>query len=136
MILAAWYHVILAFFFAVACFLLMVVILLQRGRGVGIAGAFGGAGGASATFGAKTGDFLTWVTIVGAGILLVLAVILNYVFVPQKAGLGPPPTPVVTPPAGGDGGAAPTNAPTGGWNLPQNHQFRLPQLPIFGEPTA
>jgi protein translocase SecG subunit len=33
-----WYHTILAFFFAVLAILLMIVILLQRGKGVGLAG--------------------------------------------------------------------------------------------------
>lgn len=80
----AWYLNILATLFAlVACFL-MLVILLQRGRGVGLAGAFGGAG-ASTAFGAKTGDVLTWATIVIAGLFLLVAVGLNFVFVPARA---------------------------------------------------
>ncbi len=41
--------------------LLMVVILLQRGRGGGLAGAFGGAGGQSA-FGTRAGDVFTKIT--------------------------------------------------------------------------
>ncbi len=46
---------------------LSFVILLQRGRGGGLAGALGGAGGQSA-FGTKAGDVLTRITI---GIALV-----------------------------------------------------------------
>jgi len=88
MILAAlWYHPIFAFFFAIVAILLMIVILLQRGKGVGLAGAFGGAGGGTA-FGAKTGDVLTWVTIVFALVLLTFAVALNYVFKSTGPGLG------------------------------------------------
>ena len=49
----------------VICAFLILVILLQRGRGGGLAGAFGGAGGSSA-FGAKTGDVFTWITVVVA----------------------------------------------------------------------
>lgn len=98
MILAAWYHTILAFFFGVLAVLLMIVILLQRGKGVGLAGAFGGTGGATA-FGAKTGDILTWVTIVGAVMLLTLTVILNFVFQETGPGLSPPAAPIA-PPAG------------------------------------
>lgn len=81
-ILAAvrWYHNIWATVFALLAVLLMGVILLQRGRGVGLSGAFGGAGGHTA-FGAKTGDVLTWATIVIAVVLLTLTVGLNYVFV-------------------------------------------------------
>lgn len=107
MLAATVTHFILGFFFAVVAILLMIVILLQRGKGVGLAGAFGGAGGTSAAFGAKTGDFLTWVTIIGAGVLLVFAVLLNYVFVPappELPGNTPAATPPgQTPPAGGSG---------------------------------
>ncbi len=42
---------------------LMIVVLLQRGRGGGLAGAFGGAGGQSA-FGTKAGDVFTKITVV------------------------------------------------------------------------
>src|SRR4030042_7185024 len=87
MILAAWHHVIWGLFFAVLALFLMIVILLQRGKGVGLAGAFGGTGGGTA-FGAKTGDMLTWITIVTAFLMLAFAVILNYVFRPSGPGLG------------------------------------------------
>ncbi len=46
-------------------FFMIVLILLQRGRGGGLAGAFGGAGGQSA-FGAKAGDTFTRITVVVA----------------------------------------------------------------------
>jgi preprotein translocase subunit SecG len=87
MLLAAWYHPILATLFALVAVFLMMVILLQRGRGVGLAGAFGGAGGNTA-FGSKTGDVLTWATVVIACVFLLLTVVLNFVFVPETAGLG------------------------------------------------
>jgi preprotein translocase subunit SecG len=96
MILAvAWYHTILAFLFAVVAILLMIVILLQRGKGVGIAGFLGGSAGATA-FGAKTGDVLTWITVFGTALLLTFTVVLNYIFVEA-------PTPVLP--------AAPVSAP-------------------------
>ena len=115
MILGAILHGILAFLFAVVAVLLMIVILLQRGKGVGLAGAFGGTGG-HAAFGAKTGDVLTWFTVIGAGVLLLFAILLNFVFEPQMAGIDstpppgntlPPTTPSVpesTPPVGPGGG--------------------------------
>jgi len=74
--------------FIIVCVMLMIVILLQRGRGVGLAGAFGGAGGQSA-FGSKTGDVFTWVTVALTGLFLVLAIVANYVLVPQVYTAGP-----------------------------------------------
>ena len=58
---------------AVAVFLILLV-LVQRGRGGGLAGAFGGMGGSSA-FGAKAGDVFTRITIVAAAIWIVLCMI-------------------------------------------------------------
>ncbi|WP_166820121.1 preprotein translocase subunit SecG [Thalassoroseus pseudoceratinae] len=52
--------------------LLMIVILLQRGRGGGLAGAFGGAGGGSA-FGTRAGDVFTKITAIMAIVWVVLA---------------------------------------------------------------
>ena len=51
---------------------LIGLILLQRGRGGGLAGAFGGMGGQSA-FGTKAGDIFTRITIVVAVIWILLA---------------------------------------------------------------
>lgn len=90
MILAlAWYYNVLGTLFGFLAIFLMMVILLQRGKGVGLAGAFGGAGGQTA-FGSKTGDVLTWATVVIAGIFLLFAVGMNYLFAPIAGGLGAP----------------------------------------------
>lgn len=69
----------LGFAIVIMAGLLILVILLQRGRGEGLTGAFGGSGGSSA-FGAKTGDVFTWITVVLAGAGGALAVVSNYVF--------------------------------------------------------
>jgi len=58
-------------------FLLIFVILLQRGRGGGLAGAFGGAGGQSA-FGTKAGDVFTRITIGIAIVWVLMAVLTGY----------------------------------------------------------
>ena len=60
-----WSQWFLAAMIIVVCAFLMLVILVQRGRGGGLSGAFGGMGGSSA-FGAKTGDVFTWITVVVA----------------------------------------------------------------------
>src|SRR5262249_5536822 len=57
-----WSYVLLTLLMIVGLFL-MIVILLQRGRGGGLAGAFGGLGGQGA-FGTKAGDVFTVITIV------------------------------------------------------------------------
>ncbi len=75
----SWGQWALGSFLVFVCFLLMLVILLQKGRGGGFTGAFGGAGGASA-FGAKTGDVFTWITVVVAGVFVVLTIWGNFVF--------------------------------------------------------
>jgi preprotein translocase subunit SecG len=51
---------------------LILIVLLQRGRGGGLAGAFGGMGGQSA-FGTKAGDVFTKITIIVAVIWVALA---------------------------------------------------------------
>ncbi len=68
-------------FILVAVFLILL-ILIQKGRGGGLASAFGGAGGNTA-FGSKTGDVLTWATSIVFGIFIVLAISLNLLAKPE-----------------------------------------------------
>jgi preprotein translocase subunit SecG len=62
----------LALLFGFVCVFMILLILIQKGRGGGLSSAFGGAGGNTA-FGTKTGDLLTWVTAIVFGIFLVLS---------------------------------------------------------------
>ena len=62
--------------FVIVALFLILLILAQKGRGGGFAGAFGGAGGNTA-FGAKIGDVLTWATSIVFGVFLLLAILLN-----------------------------------------------------------
>src|SRR5256714_9448784 len=55
---------------------LILLILIQKGRGGGLASAFGGGGGNTA-FGSKTGDVLTWATSIIFGVFLLLSVVLS-----------------------------------------------------------
>ncbi len=54
---------------------LICVILIQRGKGGGLAGAFGGVGGSSA-FGTKAGDVFTRITIGGFIVWMITAMLL------------------------------------------------------------
>jgi preprotein translocase subunit SecG len=60
----------------VICSLFLIcLVLIQRGKGGGLAGAFGGPGGSSA-FGTKAGDIFTKITIITAGIWIGLSMLL------------------------------------------------------------
>ena len=65
------------YFFGILTFItslfLILLILIQRGRGGGLAGALGGMGGQSA-FGTKAGDLFTRVTIGVAAFWIVLSI--------------------------------------------------------------
>jgi preprotein translocase subunit SecG len=54
---------------------LILLVLIQRGKGGGLAGAFGGAGGSSA-FGSRAGDAFTRITIFVALVWVLLIMIL------------------------------------------------------------
>ncbi len=64
--------------FILVCVFLILLVLIQKGRGGGLSSAFGGSGGNTA-FGSKTGDVLTWATSIVFGIFLLLAVALNLI---------------------------------------------------------
>lgn len=96
--------------FIIVCLFMTLLILIQKGRGGGLASAFGGAGGNTA-FGSKTGDVLTWATSVVFGIFLLLAVGLNLLANAKAAGTAPGPivsAPTTTQPTGAE---APATAP-------------------------
>ena len=76
-----------AVLFIICCVALILIILIQKGRGGGLSGAFGGAM-ASGILGSKTGDFLTWVTIVLVGIFLSLAVVMAKFYKPDVSEFG------------------------------------------------
>ena len=82
--------------FVIVCLFLILLVLIQKGRGGGLASAFGGAGGNTA-FGSKTGDVLTWATSVVFGIFLLLAVALN--LLANEKGAPPEPTATAVAPA-------------------------------------
>jgi preprotein translocase subunit SecG len=77
-----WGFLINTLMFISALFLILLV-LVQRGRGGGLAGALGGMGGQSA-FGTKAGDVFTRITIVTAAIWIILCAAAVKWHLPEK----------------------------------------------------
>jgi protein translocase SecG subunit len=101
------FFVLMILFIVVSLFMILLV-LIQKGRGGGLASAFGGMGGNTA-FGSKTGDVLTWATSVVFGVFLLMAVVLNLMANTHHAqSIAAPgassPVPVQPTPANGSGG--------------------------------
>lgn len=78
---------IVAVLFILSSVILILVVLIQKGRGGGLSGAFGGAM-AGSILGSKTGDFLTWVTIALVGVFLSLAVVMAKFYKPTVSEFG------------------------------------------------
>lgn len=73
---------ILNFVTVILTLFLIGIILIQRGKGGGLAGAFGGMGGSSA-FGTKTGDVFTKIT-VGVAMAWILLMMLMVVLTNRR----------------------------------------------------
>jgi preprotein translocase subunit SecG len=73
LILADLIHGLLGITLTLVAIFIVLLVLVQRGRGGGLAGALGGMGGSSA-FGAKAGDVFTRITIGAAAIWIVLCI--------------------------------------------------------------
>ncbi|MHC4220108.1 MAG: preprotein translocase subunit SecG [Planctomycetota bacterium] len=94
---------------------MVLIILVQRPQGGGLAGAFGGAGGAGTetVFGGRVGDALTYATVTAFVLYLSLAITLNLLddsgpaARPATAAAATAP-PAGTTPAPGDAAATPT----------------------------
>jgi preprotein translocase subunit SecG len=99
---------------------LIVLVLVQRGKGGGLAGAFGGMGGQSA-FGTKAGDLFTKITISVATFWILLCMVTVRLLsagsdpldpdvgggLPPKDGMSAPVVPGEAPEGGGEAPAAP-----------------------------
>jgi preprotein translocase subunit SecG len=132
---------------------LMIVVLLQRGRGGGLAGAFGGMGGQSA-FGTKAGDVFTRITIVIAIIWVILAGGSGYLLraaAEQRGKKFVPETPLVTAPdkdqessgnntsattSGGGGSRTETAEPDGAAAEPSSEKPSGDKTPPAGDASS
>lgn len=87
--IAPWLVNLLIVGFLFICVMLVLIVLIQRPQGGGLAGAFGaGSGGAGQTaFGTKTGDALTLATI--ALFVLYLLVAIGLIFAARPQNIGP-----------------------------------------------
>jgi preprotein translocase subunit SecG len=81
-VIVPWTSTILNLLVILTSIFLIFLVLIQRGKGGGLAGAFGGVGGSSA-FGSRAGDLFTRVTIVAALIWVLL--IMAHVWVIQNS---------------------------------------------------
>ena len=78
---------VIAVLFVICCIVLILMVLIQKGKGGGLSGALAG-GMASGLLGTKTGDFLTWVTIGLVGVFLTLAVVMAKFYKPEVSEFG------------------------------------------------
>jgi preprotein translocase subunit SecG len=69
-----WLPGVLNFFVLILGIFLILLVLIQRGKGGGLAGAFGGVGGSSA-FGSRAGDTFTKITIGVAAAWIILTML-------------------------------------------------------------
>ena len=72
--MTAFVRFILGFMLVFSALFLIALVLIQRGRGGGLAGALGGMGGQSA-FGTKAGDVFTRITVVAAACWILLCIL-------------------------------------------------------------
>lgn len=89
-----WSSTVLNLLVILSSIFLIFLVLIQRGKGGGLAGAFGGVGGSSA-FGSRAGDLFTRVTI-GAALVWVLF-IMAHIYVIQGSRTSQATTTVITP---------------------------------------
>ena len=80
-----WSIRVMAIIFVFVSVFMMLVILIQKPKGGGLSGAFGGAGGSDTSFvGAKVGDFLTYLTVGCFLAFLLLAMGLTWAINPTE----------------------------------------------------
>jgi len=82
MLAVSFFANLVAVVFIICAVVLILIVLIQKGKGGGLSAAFGG-GMASGILGSKTGDFLTWVTIALIGVFLTLAVVMAKFYKPS-----------------------------------------------------
>ena len=139
-------YVILLLLFIALCIVLTTVILMQSGRGQGLAGAFGG-GEMQTMLGPKATDFLEKLTWGGVTLFFVMTIVLSF-FVSQRKGslvdkvqMQAPPVQQQTMPAtatqpaqavSDDAANAVESAVSDQPSVPAPAADQIPQLPVEG----
>lgn len=126
----------LGFLLVFAALFLIALVLIQRGRGGGLAGAFGGMGGQSA-FGTKAGDVFTRITVIAATCWILLCILAINVlgrsqslFSPTLGGSAGQAVPSRTPGADEGAGGPPASA------TPTSDPTTTPAAPGEAAPAA
>jgi preprotein translocase subunit SecG len=118
---------------------IILIVLLQRGRGGGLAGALGGAGGSSA-LGVKAGDIFTRITAVAVLIWIVLCAFVCWYYLEPPPDIAVDPssdTPALTVgPKAGSANVSPLD-PNAAGNEAKSEVVSpaVPVLPVPGEPA-
>lgn len=73
--------------YVVICIALIVIVLLQSGKGGGLAGIFGSGGGGQTIFGARAGDIMTKSTTVLAICFMLFSLVLAFLSARQMSSL-------------------------------------------------
>ena len=84
---------VVAVLFIICAIVLILVVLIQKGKGGGLSGALGG-GAVSGILGSQTKGPLTWITIGLVGLFLTLAVVMAKFYRPSVSDFGPEQTSV------------------------------------------
>ncbi len=129
LVAAGFLKSVMAVLFVVCAVVLILLVLVQKGRGGGLSGALGG-GMASGILGSKTGDFLTWLTVGVVAVFLLLAILMAKFYRPSIRELGAPAAPATTMPAGPVGQT--TVAPPPVQSLPEAEEA-VPEAQIDSE---
>src|SRR5262249_62280071 len=80
---AGWVRVVWTLVLILVGLFVILRVLIRRGRGGGLAGAFGGAGGSSA-FGSRAGDAFTRITIYTAAVWILLVMFMIRLMQPTE----------------------------------------------------
>jgi preprotein translocase subunit SecG len=72
---------VIAVLFLICAVVLILIILIQKGKGGGLSGALGG-GAVSGLLGSKSKEPLTWITIALVGVFLTLAIVMAKFYKP------------------------------------------------------